>query len=108
MYAAAAVLFAGACLQGLSGFGYSLFSLRLLVLLMPAAHAVSVLSLTSIFLNLLVFLGTRRHVDLRWMAPPAFGAGGLLTSGVALDALRVFPAAAAGAMLGIMSIASAL
>jgi len=206
MYAASAVLFAGACLQGLSGFGYSLFSLPLLVLLMPASSAVPVLSVTSIFLNLLVLIRTRRHVDLRWMAPlllsgaagiplgvwvlriadpgtmrvaigsivvlasaamllgirirmarerlamvsagllsgalngattfsgppvilflanqrvprhrfrgslaayflalnilavPAFGAGGLLTSRVALDALRAFPAVAAGSLLGI-------
>ena len=76
MYAAAAVLFAGACLQGLSGFGYSLFSLPLLVLMMPASSAVPVLSVTSVFLNLLVLLRTRRHLDLWWMAP-------LLMSGAA-------------------------
>ena len=37
MYAAAAVLFAGACLQGPSGFGYSLSALPLLGLVSIAS-----------------------------------------------------------------------
>jgi len=112
MYAAAAVLFAGACLQGLSGFGYSLFSLPLLVLLMPASSAVPVLSVTSIFLNLLVLIRTRRHLDLRWMAPLLVsGAAGILpgvwvlrmadpgTMRVAIGAIVVM--ASAAMLLGI-------
>jgi uncharacterized membrane protein YfcA len=57
-----AVLFTAAVLQGLTGFGYSLMSLPLLALFMPVRVAVPVLSLTSIFLNLLVFLKARRSV----------------------------------------------
>jgi hypothetical protein len=89
MYTAAAVLFSGACLQGLTGFGYSLFSLSLLVLLMPASAAVPMLSVSSLFLNALVLLRTRRRIEPARIAP-------LLLSG------------AAGAPLGILSLASAL
>ncbi len=63
-------------MQGLTGFGYSLFSLPLLVLIMPAPSAVPMLSATSIFLNLLVFYRERRSLRLRWILP-------LLISGVA-------------------------
>lgn len=84
----AAILFSGACLQALTGFGYSLFSLPLLVLLMPARAAVPMLSITSMFLNLLVFLRTRRDLDFLWMMP-------LLISG------------AAGIPLGIWLLSSA-
>ncbi|MCD4701876.1 MAG: sulfite exporter TauE/SafE family protein [Candidatus Aegiribacteria sp.] len=72
----AAILFAGAFLQGLTGFGYSLFSLPLLVFLMPVSSAVPMLCLTSIFLNLSVFLKARKSLDFRRILP-------LLVSGVA-------------------------
>ena len=44
--------------------------------MIPAAAAVPVLSVTSIFLNLLVYLRARRSLDLKWIVP-------LLVSGVA-------------------------
>lgn len=72
---ALAILFSGAFLQGLTGFGYSLFSLPLLALLMPVGSAVPMLCLTSIFLNLSVFLKARKSVDLKRILP-------LLVSGV--------------------------
>ncbi|MBN2608084.1 MAG: sulfite exporter TauE/SafE family protein, partial [Candidatus Fermentibacteraceae bacterium] len=72
----AAILLSGACLQGLTGFGYSLFSLPLLVLLMPVQQAVPMLSMTSIFLNVVVFIRARRNLDLRRIVP-------LLAAGVA-------------------------
>lgn len=78
MYTAAAVLFSGACLQGLTGFGYSLFSLPLLVLLMPASAAVPMLSVSSLFLNALVLLRTRRRIEPARIAPLLLsGAAGL-------------------------------
>ncbi len=70
-----AILFTGACLQGLTGFGYSLFSLPLLAFLMPVSSAVPMLCLTSIFLNLIVFLKARKSLDLKRILP-------LLVSGV--------------------------
>jgi len=74
------ILFSGACLQGLTGFGYSLFSLPLLAFLMPVSSAVPLLCLTSIFLNLLVYLRARKSLDFRRILP-------LLVSGaVALPA----------------------
>ena len=63
------ILMAAACLQGLTGFGYSLMSLPLLALLMPVRVAVPMLSVTSIFLNLLVFLKARRYADIRRILP---------------------------------------
>jgi hypothetical protein len=67
--ASMAVLLAAACLQGFTGFGYSLMSLPLLALLMPVRTAVPLLSVTSIFLNLLVFLRARRSADPRRIMP---------------------------------------
>jgi len=72
------ILFTGACLQGLTGFGYSLFSLPLLVFLMPATEAVPILSLTSIFLNALVFFHARKSTSIKRILPLlAAGAVGL-------------------------------
>jgi len=72
------ILFAGACLQGLTGFGYSLFSLPLLVFLMPATEAVPILSLTSIFLNALVYIHARKSTSIKRILPLlAAGAVGL-------------------------------
>jgi uncharacterized membrane protein YfcA len=70
------VLFTAAALQGLTGFGYSLLSLPLLAFFMPVRTAVPMLSLTSIFLNLLVFVRARR-----WARP-----------------VRILPLLAAGAV----------
>ncbi len=63
------ILFAAASLQGLAGFGYSLMSLPLLALFMPVRVVVPMLSLTSIFLNLIVFLNARKWADLRRILP---------------------------------------
>jgi len=67
--ASLAVLFAGSCLQGMTGFGYSLFCLPLLGLFMPVREAVPILSATSILLNVLVLHGSRRSLRLRWLLP---------------------------------------
>ena len=70
-------------MQGLTGFGYSLFSLPLLVLIMPASSAVPMLSATSIFLNLLVFYRARKSLRPGWIMP-------LLVSGVAALPLGIW------------------
>ena len=66
---AALVLFLASGLQGLTGFGYSLFSLPLLVLFMPASSAVPVLSVTSLFLNFMVYHRARGEVSLVRLLP---------------------------------------
>jgi uncharacterized protein len=77
-----AILFTGACLQGLTGFGYSLFSLPLLTFLMPVTAAVQMLCITSIFLNLLVFLKARKSLDLKRILPLLIAGCAALPAGV--------------------------
>ncbi len=79
---ALAILFAGAFLQGLTGFGYSLFSLPLLALLMPVSAAVPILCLTSIFLNLSVFIKARKSLDLKRILPLLISGAIALPAGV--------------------------
>ncbi len=76
------ILFLGACLQGLTGFGYSLFSLPLLVMLMPPSAAVPMLSVTSLFLNLLVLLRARRSLDIRRIVPLLVSGAAALPAGI--------------------------
>ena len=72
------ILFAGACLQGLTGFGYSLLSLPLLALMMPISEAVPMLSLTSIFLNAMVYIHARKSTSVKRILPLLIaGAAGL-------------------------------
>ncbi len=77
-----AILFAGAFLQGLTGFGYSLFSLPLLAFLMPVSSAVPLLCLTSIFLNLSVFLKARKSLDLKRILPLLISGAAAIPAGV--------------------------
>lgn len=77
-----AILFSGAFLQGLTGFGYSLFSLPLLAFLMPVSHAVPMLCLTSIFLNLSVFLKARKSLDLKRILPLLISGAAALPAGI--------------------------
>jgi uncharacterized membrane protein YfcA len=67
--AAGSVLIAGSCLQGLTGFGYSLLCLPLLALFLPVRDAVPILIATSIILNILVWAGARRCVRLPALLP---------------------------------------
>jgi uncharacterized protein len=63
------ILFGGSCLQGLTGFGYSMLCLPLLALFMPVKDAVPVLIATSVILNLLVWADARRSIRIRWLLP---------------------------------------
>lgn len=67
--AAGTVLLAGSCLQGLTGFGYSMLCLPLLALFLPVRDAVPLLIATSILLNVLVWAGARRSVRLPHLLP---------------------------------------
>ncbi|MBD3277687.1 MAG: TSUP family transporter [Candidatus Aegiribacteria sp.] len=59
----------------MAGFGYSLFSLPLLLFVMEPASAVPMLSVTSILLNVMVFAEARRSFSLKRVLP-------LMVSGV--------------------------
>ena len=76
------ILFTGAFLQGLTGFGYSLFSLPLLAFLMPVSAAVPMLCITSILLNLIVFLRARKNLDLKRILPLLISGTAALPAGI--------------------------
>jgi len=67
--AAGSILIAGSCLQGLTGFGYSLLCLPLLALFLPVTDAVPILIATSMILNVLVWVGARRSVRFPALLP---------------------------------------
>ncbi|MEN8207619.1 MAG: sulfite exporter TauE/SafE family protein [Candidatus Fermentibacteria bacterium] len=101
-----AVLFAGAFLQGLAGFGYSLFSLPLLAFLMPVSSAVPLLCITGIFLNLSVFLRARKNLDLKRILPLLLAGTAALPAGVWL--LRIADESTLRISVGIVVILSSL
>ncbi len=103
---ALAILFAGAFLQGLTGFGYSLFSLPLLALLMPVSAAVPMLCLTSIFLNLSVFIKARKNLDLKRILPLLISGAVALPAGVWL--LKIADESVLKISVGIIVILSSL
>ncbi|RKZ04835.1 sulfite exporter TauE/SafE family protein [Candidatus Fermentibacteria bacterium] len=100
------ILFAGAFLQGLTGFGYSLFSLPLLVILMPVSTAVPMLCLTSVFLNLSVFLRARRNLDLKRILPLLISGAAALPAGIWL--LKTADESALKIIIGIIVTLSSL
>jgi len=77
-----AILFGGAFLQGLTGFGYSLFSLPLLACLMPVSAAVPMLCVTGVFLNLIVFLRARKNLDIKRILPLLISGAAALPAGI--------------------------
>jgi len=101
-----AILFAGAFLQGLTGFGYSLFSLPLLAILMPVSSAVPMLCLTSIFLNLTIFWKARKNLDLKRILPLLISGTAALPAGIWL--LRVADESALKIGVGVIVTLSSL
>jgi uncharacterized membrane protein YfcA len=104
--AAAFILLIAAFAQGFSGFAFSLISLPLLGLMMPAAKAVPMLSLLGLAINVSVFLSKpgsaspRKYLIL-------FAAGLLFTwPGIAL--LRVIPDQPVRIVVGMLVLATAL
>ena len=63
------VVAVGSAIQGLTGFGFSLFSAPLLSLLFPAREAIPMLCLFSVFINLTVLIHARQGLHLRWVLP---------------------------------------
>jgi len=92
-----AVFVAGA-LQGFCGFGYSLLAMPLLLLMMPAGTAVPILCITGIALNVVLLIMTRKHLDLRGLAPLAI-AGAVFTP-VGVWLIREVPAETAKTAIG--------
>ncbi|RKZ09850.1 sulfite exporter TauE/SafE family protein [Candidatus Fermentibacteria bacterium] len=101
-----AILFAGAFLQGLTGFGYSLFSLPLLTFLMPVSTAVPMLCLTSVFLNLIVFLRARKSLDIKRILPLLISGAAALPAGIWL--LRTADESALKIGVGVLVILSSV
>ncbi|HOP27489.1 MAG TPA: sulfite exporter TauE/SafE family protein [Candidatus Sabulitectum sp.] len=64
-----AILFAAGVLQGFCGFGYSLVALPLICLYAPAQWAVPILAVTSITVNSLVLLSSRKKILFRGLLP---------------------------------------
>ena len=59
------VIFLAALNAGLTGIGYALISLPILIIFLPPKPVVSIILILSIILNLIVLIEARRSVDLR-------------------------------------------
>lgn len=93
------VVFAAGALQGFCGFGYSLLAMPLLLLMMPAGTAVPMLCVTGIALNVVLLISTRKHLDLRGLAPLAIT--GVVFTPVGVWLIREVPAESAKIAIGI-------
>lgn len=93
------VVFAAGALQGFCGFGYSLLAMPLLLLMMPAGNAVPMLCVTGIALNVVLLISTRKHLDLRGLAPLAIA--GVVFTPVGVWLIREVPAESAKTAIGI-------
>jgi uncharacterized membrane protein YfcA len=67
------VILLASLIQGLVGFGFSLVSVPLLVLLMPATELVPMMVLLSLALGLLLLADLKRHVKLKRIWPLLVG-----------------------------------
>ena len=71
LYSVMGITFLAGALQGFSGFGYSLLALPLLCVFVPARWAVPVISVSSLSLNVMVFITFRRNLNLKGFFPMA-------------------------------------
>lgn len=101
-----AILFGGAFLQGLTGFGYSLFSLPLLASLMPVSAAVPMLCVTGVFLNLIVFFRARKNLDIKRILPLLISGAAALPAGIWL--LRTADESTLKISVGVLVILSSI
>jgi len=74
LYSVMAITFLAGILQGFSGFGYSLLALPLLCVFVAARWAVPVIAVSSLSLNVMVFITFRQNLKLKGFLPmAAFG-----------------------------------
>lgn len=93
------VVFAAGALQGFCGFGYSLLAMPLLLFVLPAGTAAATLCITGLALNAVLLVLTRKHLDLRGLAPLA--AAGVLFTPAGVWLIREVPAESARRVIGV-------
>ncbi|MFO7619075.1 MAG: sulfite exporter TauE/SafE family protein [Thermoplasmata archaeon] len=71
--AAVIIILLGAFIQGLAGFGFSQFAIPLLVLFIVSGDLIPIMVFLSLFLNILLIWGLRRHVRIRRIWPLMIG-----------------------------------
>jgi uncharacterized membrane protein YfcA len=104
--AQAGILLAGSFVQGVTGFAFSLLSLPLLSLLLPARTAVPMLTVFGLFLNVMVLLSVPRAArPLRFL--PLYVAG-LAFTWPGLLLLQVLPDRPVKIVVGLLVLATAL
>jgi uncharacterized membrane protein YfcA len=98
--AAVIIILMGALIQGMAGFGFSQFVLPLLVLILASRELIPVMVVLSLFLNILLISGLRRHVRLRRIWPMM--AGGALGIPIGTYILLIADADLLKIMIGIL------
>lgn len=104
--AASLILLAGAFVQGVTGFAFSLLSLPLLTLLAPAAEAVPVLSVFGLVVNLMVLLSVPRAANPARFLPLYVTGLAFTWPGILL--LEILPDRPVRLIVGVLVLATAI
>ncbi len=96
------IFFLSALLQGLSGFGFSLFALPFVTLLIAPHEVVPVMIIYSIIINIVVLYSARTHIQIR--AIRIFLVFGILGLPFGTYLLLIFPNSILKVMIGIIVI----
>jgi uncharacterized membrane protein YfcA len=99
-------VYAGGCVKGLTGFGFSLISVGLLVLVAPPSEVVPVVLLMNVLLNLLLVHSIRKEIDFGRFLPLA--AAGIIGLPVGTYILLAVDADILRMVIGLVTLLSAL
>jgi uncharacterized protein len=100
------ILFLAGVLQGFCGFGYSLVALPVLCLYAPARWAVPVLAVSSIIVNSMVLMTSRKKAEFRGLLPMV--AGGMLFTPLGALLLKHLPDMTVRLVIGVTVALSAV
>ncbi|PLX30864.1 MAG: sulfite exporter TauE/SafE family protein [Clostridiales bacterium] len=102
---AISIIFVSACIHGIAGFGFSLFSAPLLCLIFPIKIVVPTMVVMSIFVNLFVFVRLKEKPDMKSILTILIP--GVLVTPIGAYALKMADERLLKAMVGIFVLVSA-
>lgn len=99
------VVFAGGLVQGLTGFGFGLATVPILIIFLPPKVVVPMVTIVSILLTVIILIESRKHVEMRRILPLMIS--GVIGLPVGTYILKVVDANIMRIVIGIIIIAFA-
>lgn len=99
------IIFASACIHGIAGFGFSLFSAPLLCLIFPIQMVVPIIIFMSIFVNLFVLVKLKEKADMKSIMTILIP--GVLVTPIGTYALTIVDEKILKAVVGVLVLVSA-